>query len=206
MKPKKRFLSIINFLAAFLLVVPTFLMMSLSSSHARESFQIDPVHSSIIFKINHLGVTSFYGRFNNPSGTFTIDKENPENNFAEIMVKVENVDTYNEKRDAHLKNQDFFHADQHPDGVFKTSSCKKLENDKFEVSGHLTFHGITKPIVLEVHQTGAVDDPWGNFRMGFETSFSILRSDFGMDKMLDLVGDEVYLMIAIEGIHQKSQP
>ncbi len=206
MESKKKFLAVIYFLPAFLLFIPTFSMTGLSTSNASESFQIDPVHSSIIFRINHLGVTSFYGRFNNPSGTFTIDEKNPENNFAKVMVKVENVDTYNEKRDAHLKNQDFFHADQYPDIIFKTGSFKKLENDKFEVSGQLTFHGITKPIVIEVRQTGAAVDPWGNFRMGFETSFTIRRSDFGMDKMLDLVGDEVYLMIAIEGIHEKSQP
>ena len=199
MIPKKNLFFAISFFTV-LFFVPTFILMYSTSSDAAETFQIDPVHSSVIFKINHLEVTSFYGRFNNLSGTFTIDENNPENNSAEFMVKVEHIDTYNKERDAHLKNEDFFHADQYPDIVFKTSSFKKLENDQFEVNGHLTFHGVTRPITIQVHRSGAVNDPWGNYRIGFETSFTILRSDFGMDKMLDLVGDEVHLMIAVEGI------
>ena len=198
MQSKKHFFRSISFFAALVLFVPALLMTGSSASYAAQTFKIDPVHSSIIFKINHLGVTSFYGRFNNPSGTLTIDKNAPENNSAEIMVKVENVDTDNDERDAHLKSQDFFHADQYPDIVFKSASFKKLKNDQFEVSGNLTFHGVTRQIVIKVNQTGAVNDPWGNFRMGFETSFTILRSDFGMNKMLDLVGDEVQLIIAIQ--------
>ncbi len=196
----------ICFLCMFILVFSAVFIIGFSASHAAETFEIDPVHSSIVFKIDHLGVAPFYGRFNNPAGTFSVDENNPENNIAEVTVNVENVDTNNEERDAHLKNEDFFDAKQHPDIVFKTTSFKQIETDKYDVTGDLTFHGVTRPINISVHRTGAAKDPWGNFRMGFETSFTIRRSDFGMDKMLDLVGNEVSLIIAIEGIQQKSQP
>ena len=202
MKKIKFFLSDIYYLIVISFSTMLLISASASISFCSETYKIDPVHSSIIFKIDHLGVAPFYGRFNNASGSFIINEKEPGKNFAEVSVVVDDVDTFNEKRDAHLKNEDFFHADKYPTINFRTESFKELEKNKFEVTGQLSFHGVTKPIVIEVRRTGALKDPWGNFRMGFETIFSIRRSEFGMDKMMDLVGDQVDLMIAVEGIMQ----
>lgn len=202
MKKINLFLSDIYYLIVISFSTILLISASASVSFCSETYKIDPVHSSIIFKIDHLGVAPFYGRFNNASGAFIINKKEPGKNFAEVSVIIDNVDTHNEKRDAHLKNEDFFHADKFPTINFRTESFKELEENKFEVTGQLSFHGVTKPIVIEVRRTGALKDPWGNFRMGFETNFSIRRSEFGMDKMMDLVGDQVDLMIAVEGIMQ----
>jgi polyisoprenoid-binding protein YceI len=179
-----------------------FSMESLQAQQEAETYKVDPVHSSIVFKIDHLGVTPFYGRFNNASGEFTTDENMPENNFARVSVKVKDVDTQNQKRDEHLESADFFDAEKYPDIVFETKTFKKTGVNTFEIEGRLSFHGVERNITVEAVQTGAAKDPWGGYRKGFETSFSILRSDFGMDKMIGLVGDEVTLYIAIEGIRQ----
>ncbi len=86
--------------------------------------------------------------------------------------------------------------------TFKSTSVKKIDKNNFEVSGDLTLLGQTRPITVRVVQTGQGKDPWGNFRRGFETTFTIKRSDFGMDFLLKVAGDEVNLSVSAEGIRQ----
>ena len=119
-----------------------------------------------------------------------------------MQAEIKNVDTAVEKRDTQLKSPDFFNAGEHPTISFKSKSVKKLKEAVYEVSGDLTLLGKTLPITTEVHATGAGKDPWGGFRMGFETSFSIKRSDFGMNFMMGGVSDEVNLTVSVEGIRQ----
>jgi polyisoprenoid-binding protein YceI len=106
------------------------------------------------------------------------------------------------KRDTHLKSPDFFNAGEYPLVSFKSKSVKKLSENTYAVSRDLALLGKTRPITVEVHATGAGKDPWGNFRRGFVTSFSIKRSDFGMDFMMGGVSDEVHLTVSVEGIRQ----
>jgi polyisoprenoid-binding protein YceI len=85
---------------------------------------------------------------------------------------------------------------------FKSTSVEKINETNYEVAGDLTLLGKTRPITVKVHATGAGKDPWGNFRRGFQTHFSIKRSDFGMDFMIGGVSDEVNLTVSVEGIRQ----
>jgi polyisoprenoid-binding protein YceI len=119
-----------------------------------------------------------------------------------MQAETKNVDTAVEKRDTHLKSPDFFNAGEYPLVSFKSKSVKKLSENTYAVSGDLALLGKTRPITVEVHATGAGKDPWGNFRRGFVTSFSIKRSDFGMDFMMGGVSDEVHLTVSVEGIRQ----
>jgi polyisoprenoid-binding protein YceI len=119
-----------------------------------------------------------------------------------MQAETKNVDTAVEKRDTHLKSPDFFNTGEYPTVSFKSKSVKKLNEAVYEVSGDLTLLGKTRPITVEVNATGAGKDPWGNFRRGFETSFSINRSDFGMTFMMGGVSDEVNLTVSVEGIRQ----
>ncbi len=168
---------------------------------AAETYKVDPVHSMTVFRIKHL-VSYSYGRFNDLSGTFNIDTETPAKSSVELEVKIESVDTFNEKRDQHLKSPDFFNAKQFPVITFKSKAVKKINEDTYEVTGDLSLHGVTRPLTLKVQQTGAGKDPWGGYRIGFETTFTLKRSEFGITFMPDVVGDEVRMTVSIEGIRQ----
>ena len=169
---------------------------------AAETYKLDPGHTSIVFRVKHLGIAYVYGRFNGPTGSFVFDESSPSKSSIEVQAEAKNVDTAVEKRDTHLRSPDFFNAGEHPLVSFKSKSVKKVKEATYEVSGDLTLLGKTRPITVKVNATGAGKDPWGNFRRGFETSFSIKRSEFGMGFMMGGVSDEVNLTVSVEGIRQ----
>jgi polyisoprenoid-binding protein YceI len=168
---------------------------------AADTFKIDPVHSSVVFSVTHLGVSNFYGRFNDVSGTVVLDKADPSKSSVELTIPVESVDTHYEKRDQHLKGPDFFNAKQFPVMTFKS---KKVESsgDTYNVTGDFTLHGVTKPLTLEVKKVGEGKGPEGEIRAGGETHFTIKRSDYGMNFMQGPVGDEINIVVSLEGIKQ----
>jgi polyisoprenoid-binding protein YceI len=185
---------------AVAIVLGLFVLPALAQrAHAAENYKIDPVHSAVIFRINHLDVANFYGRFKEPTGAVALDKEDASKSSFTFVVKVENVDTANEKRDAHLKTPDFFNARQFPEITFK-STAVKASGDDFEVTGDLTMHGVTKSITVPLKKTGESQTQMG-YRTGWETQVDLKKSDYGI-KGIPGVGDDVHLMIAFEAVKQ----
>lgn len=166
-----------------------------------KAFQVDKVHSSTIFGIKHLGVGYTYGRFNTISGQFMIDPKNPAGGTVEITIKTESIDTGDEGRDKHLRGSDFFNVKVFPDATFKSTSLKS-DGEAIEMTGDLTIHGVTKKITVPVEFVGEGADPWGNHRAGFHTEFTINRSDFGIAYMPEGLGEEVRMIVAIEGVQR----
>ncbi len=175
----------------------------LVSSHAvrADDYKLDPVHCSAIFRIQHLNVSYFYGRFNGPEGTVTVDDADPSKDKFDVTIKTDSLDTGNPNRDKHLKSGDFFSAQEFPTINFKSTAVKSSGDNKIDVTGDLTLHGATKSITVTLDRTGTADTQVGH-RTGFEGSFTIKRSDYGMNKMIGMVGDEVKLMISIEAVKQ----
>lgn len=169
---------------------------------ALEVYQLDPVHSSILFRIRHLNITNVFGRIDGPTGVIHLDEANPAANSVEIMVKSEKLDTRNGDRDKHLKSKDFFNVVQFPDIIFKSSSFRPIDATTYEVEGDLTMLGVSRPISAKVTLTGTGEDPWGGYRAGFEASFSVKRSDFGMNYAMQNVADEVDLTVSIEAVRK----
>ncbi|MHC4217098.1 MAG: YceI family protein [Planctomycetota bacterium] len=167
-----------------------------------EQFKIDPVHSAIIFRINHLGVSPFYGRFNGPYGEFRFNPEDPTDSTLEVKVKAADVDTNNPNRDGHIKSADFLNAKQFPHITFKSTSFSRSGKHTYKVTGDLTFHGVTKSVTIDLEHVGTRDLPRFGYRCGFSTSFSIKRSDYGVNYMPDLLGDDVLFMIGLEGARE----
>ena len=187
-----------------LLILALILLASfLNPAAAAETYKLDPAHTSVVFRIKHLGVAYVYGRFNGPTGSFVFDESSPAKSSIEMQVDAKNVDTAVQKRDNHLKSPDFFNAGEHPLITFKSTSVKKSGKDSYDISGNLTLLGKTKPITVKARQTGTGKDPWGNYRRGFETSFTVNRSDFGMDFMMKVAADDILLTVSVEGIRQK---
>ena len=167
---------------------------------AADTFKIDPVESSVVFSVTY-GVSNFYGRFNDVSGTVVLDKADPSKSSIELTIPVESVDTHNEKRDQHLKSPDFFNAKQFPVMTFKS---KKVESsgDTYNLTGELTLHGVTKPLTLEIKKGGEAKGTEGEIRGGGETHFALKRSDYGMNFMQGPVGDEINIVVSLEGVKQ----
>ena len=166
-----------------------------------ETFKIDPVHSSVLFGIKHLGVTDFYAFFKDISGTVTIDRADPTKSSVELTVPVESLDSRNPKRDQHLKSPDFFNAKQFPTLSFKSNKVEGTGN-LYKISGDFTLHGVTKPITIEFKKGAEAKGMEGEMRGGGETRFTIKRSDYGMTFMQGPLGDEVNIIVSVEGIKQ----
>ena len=179
-----------------------FLGFSYNALFAAETYSVDTAHTYVMFRVKHLGVGYSYGRFNGPAGKFVFDESSPSNCSIEMQVKTNDVDTQVEKRDNHLKSPDFFNAAEHPAISFKSTSVKKISSNTYEVAGNLTLLGKTRPISMKASHTGAGEDPWGKYRRGFESTFTIKRSEFGMNFMLKGVSDEVDITVSVEGIRQ----
>jgi polyisoprenoid-binding protein YceI len=166
---------------------------------AAATYQIDPVHSSVMFKVKHLGTANFYGRFNDVSGSIDFAAANPAAGKVRFEIKTESVDTHWEQRDNHLRSPDFFDAKQFPTITFQSSKVVKVDDDSFDVTGDLSLHGVTKPVTLRVEQTGSGKQPSsGADLIGFETKTTLKRSDFGMQFMQGPLSDEVEILISFE--------
>jgi polyisoprenoid-binding protein YceI len=170
-----------------------------TSARAADAFKVDPVHSMVFFQVKHFGVGHIYARFNQISGTFQLNDQNPADSSIEMQVSAGSIDSGNPKRDQHLRSPDFFNVKQFPDISFKSTQIKPLGDNVFEVAGDLTLLGVTKPIVTKVERIGVGRDMRGGSRSGIESTFTIKRSDFGMKFMVGPVGDEVRITVATEG-------
>ena len=149
----------------------------------------------------HLGVTNFYGRFDELAGDVVFDKENPAKSSVNVTVQTESLDTHNPKRDQHLKSPDFFNSKQFPTITFKSNKVE-ASGDTYKVSGDFTLHGVTKPITVEFKKLGEGKGMQGEARAGGETKFAIKRSDYGMTFMPNGVGDEITILLSLEGVKQ----
>ncbi|NUM55008.1 MAG: YceI family protein [Candidatus Hydrogenedentes bacterium] len=170
------------------------------SAFAADTYEIDAVHSNYLFRVKHLGVSYTYGRFNESSGKFTIDSADSSKNSIEIEVKTDSIDTANAGRDKHLKGPDFFNTVEFPTMTFKSTSFKKKDDGKYDVTGDLTIHGVTKSVTASAEFVGSGKGMKGEQRAGWDATLVINRADFGMNYMPDGIGTEVTLTIAIEGI------
>jgi polyisoprenoid-binding protein YceI len=165
---------------------------------AEETYQIDGVHSTVIYKVKHLNVGNAYGRFNTLSGTVLLDPDQLAKSSFQVEIKADSIDTGNAKRDTHLKSPDFFAVKQFPTIAFKSKEVKPAGENAYDVTGDLTMHGVTKPLTIKVMRTGSGNTIMG-VRTGFETTFTVKRSDFGM-KTMEGIGDDVQVTVSGEAV------
>ena len=182
-------------------ILATILLYLLGSAAAASGlYVIDPVHSSVTFKVKHFGISNVHGRFNDFSGSLRFDNADPSAFAVNVRVVAGSIDTANSQRDQHLRSPDFLDVRNFPFVEFNSTSVEKLNADTYAVRGSLRLHGVTRPLAIRVVLTGTGQDYQGNRRIGFETEFKIKRSDFGMDEMMTSAGDEVRLAVSIEGV------
>jgi len=169
--------------------------------HAADTYVIDPDHSAVVFRIKHIGITFVYGVFSGAKGEYRFDSAVPENAAITVRVRVADVDTGNEKRDRHLRSPDFFDEKKFPYITFVSRSISAIDENRYSVSGELSLHGVTRPVTVTAFKTGSSMDSRGRYRSGFESHFSVQRSEYGMQYMTGLA-DRVHLTIRVEGLRK----
>ena len=168
---------------------------------AADEYDYDAVHSSVSFKARHLDISWIHGRFNEVSGKFSLDRDDPSKSTFQLTIKADSVDTGNTARDQHLRQPDYFDTKQFPTIEFKSTSTKAIKGG-YEVTGNFTMHGTTNPITL-VLTGGKEHDFKGVKRVAFSTELSLKRSDYNFDKRaIGPIGDEALIIIDCEGVRK----
>jgi polyisoprenoid-binding protein YceI len=143
------------------------------------TWTVDASHSSVDFRVKHLGISTVRGSFREFEGSLEIGEDITSSKVTG-KIKAASIDTGEPKRDEHLRSADFFDADTYPEITFESTSIEVIDEDEFHVTGNLTMHGVTKPITLHAEVTGTEEDPWGNTRVGLEAQGELSRGDWGM--------------------------
>ena len=175
------------------------------ASSAAATYNVDPVHSSVEFKIRHL-VSKVSGNFKDFSATITGDPKDAAGASVALTIKAASINTGNEQRDKHLNSADFFDTAKFPEITFKSTKITPKGGDKYDVTGTFTMHGVSKEIVVPVTFGGMMKDPWGNERAGFSIQMALNRKDYGIvwNKILDqggtMIGDDVDVSIELEAV------
>ncbi|MDQ1424184.1 MAG: hypothetical protein QOD72_1682 [Acidimicrobiaceae bacterium] len=144
------------------------------------NYVIDPTHSRIGFVARHAMVTKVRGSFNEFEGSGYFDAENPSGSKAQLTIQAASIDTRNADRDAHLRSNDFFDMDNHPQITFVSTNVETVDGN-YRVTGDLTIKGVTKPVTVDFEYNGTAVDPYGNSRVGFEGQTTINRKDWGVN-------------------------
>ena len=175
---------------------------ALSGNAIAADYEIDPTHSFVEFRIQHLGYSWMYGRFNGVSGNFKYDAEKPAESAIEVVVDTTTIDTNHAERDKHLRSGDFLGVDKFPQATFKSTGFTGDANGG-KLAGVLTVHGVEKPVEIDMKKVGEGADPWGGYRAGFLGTYRMTRKDFGMDYDLGPASASLDLEFSIEGIKKK---
>jgi polyisoprenoid-binding protein YceI len=168
------------------------------------TYKIDPNHTVVLATWNHFGYSNPSANFGQASGTIVYDAAAPERSSVEVTLPMSGLDTFVPKLDEHLKSADFFDAAKYPAATFRSTAVKALGDGRLEVTGNLDLHGTSKPVVLDVKLNKSEPHPMGKApAIGFDASTTIRRTEFGIDKYVPMVSDEIALRITTEAHAEK---
>jgi polyisoprenoid-binding protein YceI len=179
-------------------------LVALPAAVQAEEYTIDTegAHAFVQFRVKHLGYSWLSGRFNEFSGRFAYDDADPAAADVEVTIDTASVDSNHDKRDEHLRSADFLDVAQYPTARFVSTAFEDNGDGTAVLTGDFTFHGVTRPVTIDVQHIGHGPDPWGGYRRGFEGTTEIALSDFGIDNILGPQSEVVELTLSVEGIRQ----
>jgi polyisoprenoid-binding protein YceI len=173
---------------------------AMSAQAAPVSYKLDPGHTMVLFSWSHFGFSNPVADIGLGDGTLVFDQQNPSKSTVEVTLPLSNLDTHVPALDKHLKEPDFFDADKYPTITFKSTSVQSVGGKKYKVTGDLTVHGVTKPVVLNATLNNVGPHPMtGAQAIGFNATGVLKRSDFGLGAYAPKVSDEIQLTITTEG-------
>jgi len=182
--------------------------MTAATLTATSTWAIDASHSHAEFSVKHMMISTVKGSFSDIAGQITIDEEDFANSSVQVEIQTDSITTRDEKRDAHLRSQDFFHTEQYPVMTFVSTSVVPGRGNEFSIFGDMTVNGTTRNVEIKAEKTGEGISPWGTNVVGFEGDFKINRKDFGLGWNVALetggilVGEDVKIHLEIEAIKQ----
>lgn len=169
------------------------------------TYDIDASHTRIFFRVDHAGFSDLIGEFNEYSGYFTFDENEPERSAVSMTIDVESIETSSKELDGKLLGAQFFDAKKYPEIKFTSAKITRTGGKTGTLEGDLSMHGVTKPFVMNVtFNKGA--DFMGQYKVGFTATGKLKRSDFGIDKYVPTVGDEVSIEIETEATRRDVMP
>jgi polyisoprenoid-binding protein YceI len=161
------------------------------------TYALEPSHARVAFAIDHMGFSTWYGDFTGAKGSLSLDPKNVAASKLDITIPTGSISTTNAVLDGELKDPSWFDAAKYPTITFRSTAVAATGADTAKVTGDLTFHGVTKPVTLDVKFHGAGANPMSKaYTVGFDATGSLKRSDFGVTKYVPLVGDKVDLFIS----------
>jgi polyisoprenoid-binding protein YceI len=166
-------------------------------------YDIDARHTQVSFTYNHLGFSNITGRFMQVTGEFNFDQADPTQSSINVTIPIDGLGTGLAALDDHMKSSDMFDAAKFPTATFKSSKVEAAGPGKLKVSGDLTIHGVTKPVVLDVTVNKVGLNQKKIMAAGFDASVTLLRSDFGIAYGTPAVSDQVKLQITMESHEAK---
>lgn len=162
-------------------------------------YTIDKNHATVLFKIDHMGFSKFIGRFNDFDATLDFDADNIANSRLEAVVNMASVDVNNQNFEETLRGAGWFNTRAYPQAFFKTTSVKNISDGSADFEGDLTFLGVTRPITISVYfNGGATNFLTYKYTIGFSATSTFKRSEFGLDRYIPTVGDEIELEVHAE--------
>jgi len=183
------------------------LMVAAPLAASADTWQIDPVHTTVGFTVRHMMISNVRGQFTKVAGTITAKDSDPASVKVEATIETSSIDTRSADRDADLKSANFLDVAKYPTMTFKSKKIEPAGTGKWKMVGDLTLHGVTKEVTLEVEgPTAPIKDPYGNTRAGGSATTKINRKDFGLawNKALEaggaVVGNEVTVSIDVEAV------
>jgi len=157
-------------------------------------YSLDKSHASLLFKVRHLGLSTYVGRFNKFDANLSFDPSAIESAQLEALIDIDSLDINNPSLKDDLMDGTWFNQAKHPQARFSTLSVRQIQGIEFEFTGNLEWRGVTKPVVLLVTFHGGANNVLsGKYTLGFSAQGSFKRSEFGMDAYIPLVGDEVVI-------------
>jgi polyisoprenoid-binding protein YceI len=183
--------------------------MSTLATPAITTWNVDPVHSVVEFKVKHMMISNMKGQFTGVTGTLSLHEADLTRSSVEAAIEIASIQTRDEARDAHLKSEDFFDAEQSPTMNLKSTHIALKADGEVVVTGDLTIKGVTRSVQFAVEgPTPAAQDPWGNTRIGLAATTKINRKDFGLtwNAALEaggvMVGEMISITLDLEFVKQ----
>ena len=180
-------------------------VLAASSLFAQKAgWSLDKAHSSIVFSIRHMVISEVTGRFKDFDVNFTSTKSDFTDGSVEASIKVASINTENDKRDAHLKTDDFFNAEKYPEIKFKSTAFEKVGENKYKITGDLTIRDVTKRVTFDATYNGSIKAPWGAQIYSWKATLAINRFDYGLkwNKAIEagglIAGDTVNITLNLE--------
>lgn len=179
-------------------------VLSLFSIEAKAAYVINPDHSQILFSVSYLKVSQIRGSMTRFRGHASLDR-NGLPTAVELVINSDSITTFDERRDYHLKKEDFFAVKRHPEIHFKAEGLpQKIDEDIYSYPGEITFFGKKHPVVLQLIALGQEVDPWGKVSTFFQVRTQLNRKELGLhwNRVLDqgeyLVGESVFIDATIQ--------